>query len=158
MFQSLLYIVDTFYGRIFYRNSLVGLSGSTASNRWEEEILEERHSFFPSYKKKDQTNKFLTRKKGVLLKEKYDIFCGLRAIAGIAGLMPLRYCAFVVISLALNFPRGYFVSLEFFLVGISWLGFPDCNIFSCWLLSDRYKKYINNLKPSIQFQIVFNYC
>ena len=75
--------------------------------------------FFLPVKKKDETNKFLTRKKGVLLKEKYDIFCGLRAIAGIAGLMPLRYCAFVVISLALNFPRGYFVGLEFFLVGIS---------------------------------------
>ena len=75
--------------------------------------------FFLPIKKKDQTNKFLTRKKGVLLKGKCNIFCGLRAIAGIVGLMPLRYSTFVVISRALNFPRGYFVGLEFFLVGIS---------------------------------------
>ena len=36
------------------------------------------------------------------------------------------------------------MGLKFFLVGISWLGFPDCNIFS-WL-SDRNQKYINASK------------
>ena len=63
----------------------------------------------------DQTNKFLTRKKGTLLKEECDMFRGSRAVAGIAGLVPLCYCAFVVISRVLNFPRGYFMGLKFFL-------------------------------------------
>ena len=69
----------------------------------------------------DQTNKFLTRKKSTLLKEECDIFRGSRAIAGIAGLVPLCYRAFVVISRTLNFSswvfcgsevssRGYFVA------------------------------------------------
>ena len=76
----------------------------------------------------------------MLLKEECDIFRGSRSIAGIAGIVLLCYCAFVVISRALTFPRGYFVGLKFFLMGISWYGFPDCNIFSCWLLSERTQK------------------
>ena len=89
--------------------------------------------FFLPIKKTDQTNKFLPHKKGMLLKEECDIFRGLRAIVGIVGLVPLCYCVFAVISRALNFSCGYFVGLRFFLVGLSWLGFPDCNIFRCWL-------------------------
>ena len=79
----------------------------------------------------------------VTFKEECDIFRGWPAMAGIAGLVPLCYCAFVVISWALNFLRGFFVGLKFFLVYISRLGFPDCNISSCWLLSERNQKYIN---------------
>ena len=67
----------------------------------------------------DQTNKFLTCKKGTLLKEECDIFRGSPVIAVIVGLVPLCYCAYVVISPALNFPRGYFVGLKSFLAGIS---------------------------------------
>ena len=145
----------------FTENSLLGLSGSTASNRWEEEMLEGRLSFFNFFllpvKNMDQTEKFLTRKKCALLKEECDIFRGSCAIAGLAGLVPFCYCAFVVISGVLNFPRGYFVGLKFFLVGISWLGLPDCNIFSRWLLSDRNQKYINTSKTEYsipnQFQL-----
>ena len=42
-----------------------------------------------------------------------------------------------------TFPYGYFVGLKYFFVGISRLGFPDCNIISCQLLSDKNEKYIN---------------
>ena len=52
----------------------------------------------------------------------------------------------MAISRALNFPRGYFVGLKCFLLGISWLRFPDCNIFICWLLSATIQKYINTSK------------
>ena len=78
--------------------------------------------FFLPIKNMDQTNKFLTRKNGTLFKE-CDIFRGSRVIAGIAGLVPFYYCAFLIISQALNFPRVYFVGLKFFLVRISWYGF-----------------------------------
>ena len=60
----------------------------------------------------------------MLLKEKCDVFCGSRAIAGIAGLMPLRYCAFVVISPALNFPSWVFCGPEIF---FSWV-FRDLDL------------------------------
>ena len=124
-------------------------------------MLEGRLSFFNFFllpiKNMDQTEKFQTRKKCALLKEECDIFRGSCAIAGLAGLVPFCYCAFVVISGVLNFPRGYFVGLKFFLVGISWLGLPDCNIFSRWLLSDRNQKYINTSKTEYsipnQFQL-----
>ena len=78
--------------------------------------------FFLPIKKMDQTNKFLTRKKGTLLKKKCDIFRGLCAITGIAGLVPLCYCAFMVISSALNFPCGYFGSEVF-----------SCGYFVAWI-------------------------
>ena len=62
-------------------------------------------------------------KKGTLLKKECEIFHGSRVIAGTAGLVPLRCCAFVVISRALNFPRGYFVGLKFFSRGyfVAWI-------------------------------------
>ena len=72
----------------------------------------------------DQTNKFLTCKKGTSLKKECDIFCWLCAIVGIAGLVPLCYCAFMVISSALNFPRGYFGSAVF-----------SCGYFVAWISS-----------------------
>ena len=123
--------MDTFHGDIFSENLL---------------YLHLSLVFFLLIKNLDQANKFLARKKSTLLKEECDIFRGSLAIAGIAGLVLLCYRAFVVISRALNFSSWYFVGLKFVLVGISWLGFPDCNIFSCWLLSDRNQKYINTSK------------
>ena len=85
-------------GTFFTEDLLLELSGSSASNIWEEKVLEERLSFFLPIKNVDQTSKFFTRKKGTLLKEECDIFRGLRAREGIADLVPLCYCVFVVIG------------------------------------------------------------
>ena len=122
-------------------DSLFGLSASTANNRWEEEISEEKertfdYLFFLFVKNMNQTNNFLTRKKGTLLKEEFDIIRGPHAIAGIAGLVPLCNRGFVVISWALIyyswiscgsevFSLGYFVAwisrLQYFqLLAVAW--------------------------------------
>ena len=65
----------------------------------------------------DQTKKFLTCKKSMLLKEECDIFHGTCAIAGIASLVPLCYHAFVVISQAINFSLWVFCASEVFSFG-----------------------------------------
>ena len=71
----------------------------------------------------DQTNQFLIRRKGTLFKEECDIFRGSRAVAGIAGLVPLCYRAFVVISRALNFSWRVFCGSEVFSRGyfVAWI-------------------------------------
>ena len=135
-------------GEFFTETHFLGSLGQQQAIDDKKKYLKRDSLFFLPIKKRIKQTSFWLVKKVRYLKKN---------VAGIAGLVPLRYYAFVVISHALNFPLGYFLDLKFFLMGISWLRFPDCNIFSCWLLSDRNQKYIN-LKPSILFQIDFNYC
>ena len=109
-------------GIFFTGDLLLELCGSTASNRWEEEILEGKvltfdSVFFLPIKNVDQTKKFLTCKKSMLLKEECDVFHGTCAIAGIASLVPLCYHAFVVISQAINFSLWVFCASEVFSFG-----------------------------------------
>ena len=99
-------------GIFFTGDLLLELCGSTASNRWEEEILEGKvltfdSVFFLPIKNVDQTKKFLTCKKSMLLKEEWYISW---------DMCHSWYCkssAFVLSCL-----RGYFTGHKFFLVGI----------------------------------------
>ena len=59
-------------GTLFIEDLLLRLPGSTASHRWDEEILEEESLHLNPFSlpiiNLDQTNKFLTRKKDASLK------------------------------------------------------------------------------------------
>ena len=89
-------------------------------------------SFFLPIKNVDQTNQFWLEEKVRYLKK--SGYCGSSAI------VLSCLCGYFA---GPKFFHGYFVGLTFFLFGVSWLGFPDCNIFSCWRFSDRNQKYIN---------------
>ena len=111
-----------------------GLLESTASNRRDKDILEEEKFLFDSVfslpiNNLDQIFKFLTLKKDTLFKEECAIFRGSRAIAGLVGLMILCYHALV----SPKFFSCVFCGPKACLIGISWHGFSDCNIYSCWL-------------------------
>ena len=125
-------------GEFFTETNFLGSLGQQQAIDERKKYLKRDSLFFLPIKKTDKINKFLTRKKGALLKEECSGYCGSSAIA----LLCLR---------------GYFACPKFSLWVFRGLDFPDCNIFSCWLLSDRNQKYIN-LKASILFQIDFKYC
>ena len=121
-------------GTVFVEGLFYGLLESTASNKWDKDILEEEKFTFDSLfsvyvNDLDQIIKVLTLKKDTLLKEECAIFRGSRAIAGPVGLMLLCYHALVsskIFSCVFCGPKACFL-------GISWHGFSGCNIFSCWL-------------------------
>ena len=66
-------------------------------------------------------------------------FTGLRAILGLAGLVPSCHHAFVGISSNQSFSGEYYVGPKFFLVGISWFQnflswlFHGSKVFFSWL-------------------------
>ena len=105
LFQDLLFIVDTFYGDIFYRGLIFGAPWDNSQqymrrrNRASKTKSFHLTLFSLPIKNLDQPKKFLTRKY-TLLEGDCVIFRGSRAMAGIAGVVPLCYRTFVVISRA----------------------------------------------------------
>ena len=105
MFQGLLFIVDTFYGDIFYRGLIFGAPWDNSQqymrrrNRGSKAKSFLLTLFSLPIKNLDQANRFLTHKY-TLLEGDCVAFRGSRAMAGIAGVVPLCYRTFVVISRA----------------------------------------------------------
>ena len=105
MFQGLLFIVDTFYGDIFYRGLIFGAPWDNSQQYMKLRNRDLKTKSFHltlfslPIKNLDQPKKFLTRKY-TLHEGGCVIFRGSRAMAGIAGVVPLCYRTFVVITRA----------------------------------------------------------
>ena len=103
MFQGLLFIVDTFYGDIFYRGLIFGAPWDNSQQYMKLRNRDLKTKSFHltlfslPIKNLDQPKKFLTRKY-TLHEGDCVIFRGSRAMAGIAGVVPLCYRTFVVIA------------------------------------------------------------